>query len=42
MAMGVLVERLDDDRLAARAQFAERFTDFAAQPCQRMVKEVFR
>ena len=42
MAMGVLIERLDEDRLAARAQFTERFASFAAEPRRRLVKEVFR
>lgn len=42
MALGILVERLDEDRLAARAQFAERFAVFAAEPRRRIVKEAFR
>ena len=31
MAMGVLVERLGEDELAARAEFAERFAAFASK-----------
>ena len=42
MALGVLVERLDEDRLAARAQFTERFAVFAAEPRRRIVSEAFR
>jgi hypothetical protein len=42
MAMGVLIERLDEDRLAARNEFAERFAAFAAESHRRVVKEVFR
>jgi CHAD domain-containing protein len=42
MALGVLIERLDGDRLVARARFAERFTVFAAERRRRMVKEAFR
>ncbi len=42
MAMGVLIERLDEDRLAARDEFTERFAGFTAEPRRRLVKEVFR
>ncbi len=41
MAMGVLIERLDEDRLAARRAFAERFEAFAGHARRGMVKEVF-
>jgi CHAD domain-containing protein len=42
MAMGLLVERLDGEQAAARAEFAERFAAFAAPKRQKAVKEVFR
>jgi CHAD domain-containing protein len=42
MAMGVLVERLDEHQRDARAEFAERFGDFAAAEQQAVVKETFR
>jgi CHAD domain-containing protein len=42
MAMGVLVERLDEERLDARAQFAQRFAVFAGEPQRQIVKEGFR
>lgn len=41
-AMGALVERLQADQLAARAQFAERFAPFSAKPTRRLVTEAFR
>jgi CHAD domain-containing protein len=41
MAMGVLVERLEEDQHAARAAFAERFEVFASSRQRRVVKEVF-
>jgi CHAD domain-containing protein len=42
MAMGVLIERLDEDRLEARGAFAERFEAFASHERRRTVKEVFK
>ena len=41
MAMGVLVQRLDDDQLQAREQFAERFERFAAAEQRALVKRTF-
>jgi CHAD domain-containing protein len=41
MAMGVLVERLEDDQLAARDQFASSFTAFASKRCRRLARETF-
>jgi len=41
MAMGVLVQRLLGDQAAARAQFTERFTAFAAKAQRAIVKETF-
>ncbi len=42
MAMGLLVDRLERDRAAARAEFHERFAAFAAQSQRALVKETFR
>ncbi len=42
MAMGVLAERLYEDELAARDEFAERFAEFTAQPLREQVKATFR
>jgi hypothetical protein len=42
MAMGVLVERLEDDQLAARGQFASRFGTFASKRQRKLVRETFR
>jgi CHAD domain-containing protein len=41
MAMGVLVERLEEDQLAARAQFATRFAVFASKRQRKLVRETF-
>jgi CHAD domain-containing protein len=41
MAMGVLVQRLLADQAAARAQFAERFTAFAAKEQRALVEDTF-
>jgi CHAD domain-containing protein len=41
MAMGVLVQRLDDDQRGARAQFAERFAAFASPEQRTLVKQTF-
>ncbi len=41
MAMGQLVERLDDQQAQARAEFAARFADFASPRHRRVVREVF-
>jgi CHAD domain-containing protein len=41
MAMGVLVDRLQVDEVAARAEFAERFDALAAGEQHRLVKETF-
>lgn len=42
LATGVLLDRLHDDELAARADFAERFAAFAEKPMRRQVRETFR
>ncbi|MGO9903030.1 MAG: CHAD domain-containing protein [Solirubrobacteraceae bacterium] len=41
MAMGVLIERLDGDMLAARGEFAASFAAFAAREQRRLVREAF-
>jgi CHAD domain-containing protein len=41
MAMGVLIERLEQDEQAARGEFAERFAGFAGKAQRRLVKETF-
>jgi CHAD domain-containing protein len=41
MAMGVLIERLDEDAAAARGEFAQVFAAFAAKRQQRLVKATF-
>jgi CHAD domain-containing protein len=41
MAMGMLVERLEEDQQAARAAFAERFRAFASPQARRLVEETF-
>jgi CHAD domain-containing protein len=41
MAMGVLIEHLGEDELAARAEFAERFAEFTDKPLRKRVKAVF-
>ncbi|MFP5361399.1 MAG: CHAD domain-containing protein [Thermoleophilia bacterium] len=41
MAMGVLVERLAEQQEQARAQFAERFAQFAARPQRKIVDRTF-
>jgi CHAD domain-containing protein len=42
MAMGVLVERLEADQLAAREQFGASFAKFASKRQRKLVKETFR
>jgi CHAD domain-containing protein len=42
MAMGLLVDRLERDRAAARAEFVERFAAFGARSQRAQVKETFR
>jgi CHAD domain-containing protein len=41
MAMGLLIERLEAEQAAARAEFAQRFAAFAAKPQRRLVKDTF-
>jgi CHAD domain-containing protein len=41
MAMGVLVERFMTEEAAARAEFADRFADFASKEQRRLVQEHF-
>jgi CHAD domain-containing protein len=41
MAMGVLVERLHEDELEARGEFARRFATFASKEERAQVKETF-
>lgn len=41
MAMGVLIERLDRDALAARGEFAASFEQFGSAEQQSLVKETF-
>jgi CHAD domain-containing protein len=41
MAMGVLLERLAEDQLEARASFAQRFNQFASSPQRRLVRHTF-
>jgi CHAD domain-containing protein len=41
MAMGVLVERLEEDQLAARGEFAATFAVFASGRQRRLVQETF-
>ncbi len=41
MAMGQLVERLDDQQAQARAEFAARFADFASPQQRLLVRDVF-
>lgn len=41
MAMGVLVERLEEDEQAARAEFAATFAEFAAKQRGKLVRETF-
>ena len=41
MAMGVLVERFIKEEIAARAEFADRFSAFAAKEQRSTVKETF-
>jgi CHAD domain-containing protein len=41
MAMGVLVERLEEDQLAARDQFASSFATFASKRRRKLVRETF-
>jgi CHAD domain-containing protein len=42
MAMGVLIERLQQDAAVARAEFAESFATFSSKAQRRLVKETFR
>jgi CHAD domain-containing protein len=42
MAIGVLVERLEDHQRAARAEFEERFAAFSAPEQRALVKKTFR
>jgi hypothetical protein len=42
MAMGVLIERLHEDAMTARAEFAETFATFSSAEQRRLVKETFR
>ncbi|MBV8429862.1 MAG: CHAD domain-containing protein [Solirubrobacterales bacterium] len=42
MAMGMLVERLEADQVAARQAFAEGFATFALKPPRRLVRDTFR
>jgi CHAD domain-containing protein len=41
MAMGLLVERLESDKDAARSEFGERFAAFASKPQRALVKATF-
>jgi CHAD domain-containing protein len=41
IATGMLIERLEEEQAAARAEFAERFAAFAAKSQQRLVKGTF-
>jgi CHAD domain-containing protein len=41
MAMGTLVEHLEQQQAAARAEFAERFAAFAAKPQRALVRRTF-
>jgi CHAD domain-containing protein len=41
MAMGMLVERLKDEEVAARAEFAERFAAFASKSERQLVRDTF-
>lgn len=42
MAMGLLVDRLEREQVAARAEFADRFADFADDERRRAVGKAFR
>ncbi len=41
MAMGVLVQRLGEDALSARREFAERFATFASKRQRQLIKQTF-
>ncbi|MGH2967762.1 MAG: CHAD domain-containing protein, partial [Solirubrobacteraceae bacterium] len=41
MAMGLLVERLEQEQADARAEFAERFAAFSSKPQRALVKRAF-
>jgi CHAD domain-containing protein len=41
MAMGQLIERLEEHEAVARAEFADRFAAFAAGPQRAMMRETF-
>ncbi len=41
MAMGALVERLEEDQYAAREQFASTFEKFASKHRRKRVRETF-
>ena len=40
-AMGVLVERLDQDQRVARGEFAEQFAAFASKLQRKLVRDTF-
>jgi CHAD domain-containing protein len=42
MAMGVLVERLHEQELEARAEFADTYAEFSSKQMRRLVKDTFR
>ena len=42
MAMGRLIERLEEQAAAARAEFAERFEEFSSGAQRKLVRETFR
>jgi CHAD domain-containing protein len=42
MATGVLIARLGEDELAARAEFAERFAAFSSESQRKLVKDTFK
>jgi hypothetical protein len=42
MAMGVLIERLQQDAAAARGEFADSFAAFSSHEQRRLVKETFK
>jgi CHAD domain-containing protein len=42
MAMGVLAERLEADKVSAKEAFAERFSGFASSDQRRLVRDTFR
>ncbi len=42
MAMGRLIERLEEQEAAARDEFAERFAEFSSRARRKLVRETFR